>query len=74
MDVKRVFHTSKPVVGIIHLKPLPGSPFFQGDISEIRRCMIEDASKLADGEVDALLMENNGDDGQGGYVSIFGSE
>jgi hypothetical protein len=61
MDVKRVFHTSKPVVGMVHLKPVPGSPFFQGDISEIRRCMIEDGSKPVDGGVDALLMENYGD-------------
>lgn len=56
-----VFGVAKPVVGMVHLAPLPGSPHFAGDRTGIRRRAIYDAEALAAGGVDGLIVENFGD-------------
>jgi hypothetical protein len=50
-----------PVIGMIHLLPLPGSPGFGGEPGRVRDAMMRDAEGLARGGVDALLLENFGD-------------
>jgi len=49
------------IVGMVHLPPLPGSPGFDGDRTAIRDRVRADARALAEGGVDALLVENFGD-------------
>ncbi|MDY6764199.1 MAG: BtpA/SgcQ family protein [Halobacteria archaeon] len=61
MDLQQVFGTDKPVVGMVHLLPLPGSPSYTGDFSEVKDAMIRDASRLVEGGVDGLIVENYGD-------------
>ncbi len=56
-----VFGVAKPVVGMVHLAPLPGSPRFAGDRTGIRRRAVYDAEILAAGGVDGLIVENFGD-------------
>jgi membrane complex biogenesis BtpA family protein len=52
---------SKPIVGMLHLPPLPGAPHFAGDLASIRAQTLNDAAVLVEGGVDGLLLENFGD-------------
>jgi len=52
---------ARPVIGMIHLLPLPGSPGYEKDMGRVRERAIRDAQNLAEGGVDALMMENFGD-------------
>jgi len=51
----------KPVVGMVHLPPLPGAPKSDGDLDAVREAALRDARRLAAGGVDALMLENFGD-------------
>ncbi len=50
-----------PVIGMLHLLPLPGAPRFVGDRAAIRERLLADADALAAGGVDGLMLENFGD-------------
>ncbi|WP_135820563.1 BtpA/SgcQ family protein [Halostella litorea] len=52
---------AKPVVGMVHLPPLPGAPKFDGDFDAVREAALRDARRLEAGGVDALMLENFGD-------------
>ncbi|MFP4624073.1 MAG: BtpA/SgcQ family protein [Gemmatimonadota bacterium] len=52
------------VIGMVHLPPLPGSPRWAGppgDFEPVLERAASDARTLADGGVDAVLVENYGD-------------
>ena len=49
------------LIGMIHLKALPGSPGFSGDLHAVESSALADASTLLTGGVDAILVENFGD-------------
>ncbi|USZ69495.1 BtpA/SgcQ family protein [Halorussus salilacus] len=51
----------KPVVGMVHLPPLPGAPKYDGDFDAVHESALRDARRLEAGGVDALLVENFGD-------------
>src|SRR5437588_8847105 len=51
----------KLLFGVIHLKPLPGSPRFRGDLETIIKAAAADAKSYARGGADALFIENFGD-------------
>ncbi|MFQ5828859.1 MAG: BtpA/SgcQ family protein [Candidatus Methylomirabilia bacterium] len=51
----------KPLIGMVHLLPLPGSPRWGGSIEHVIERALEDARALATGGIDALLVENHGD-------------
>ncbi len=53
--------TDRPVIGMVHLPALPGSPSSDGDRDAIRRRAVADARSLESGGVDAVLVENFGD-------------
>jgi len=52
MKEKKVLGISKPIIGVIHVKALPGTPNFDGDVKNI----IEQAKK------ESLIYKNNGID------------
>jgi hypothetical protein len=52
------FFSRKPIVGMVHLAPLPGSPRDSGDFAGTLRRAVEDARALEAGGVDAILVEN----------------
>lgn len=52
---------TRPVIGMIHLAPLPGAPRFAGSIEDVRRRMLEDADALIEGGIDGVIVENFGD-------------
>jgi membrane complex biogenesis BtpA family protein len=57
-----LFGISKPIIGTIHLLPLPGSPRYSGESVEIIYSRaVEDARRYAEGGVDGLIIENDGD-------------
>ncbi|MBM3999974.1 MAG: BtpA/SgcQ family protein [Planctomycetes bacterium] len=51
----------KPLLGVVHLLPLPGSPAYGGDWPIVRRRAAEDAAAYAEGGADGLVIENFGD-------------
>ena len=51
----------RPIIGMIHLRPLPGSARFDGDAGKILAHALRDAEALAEGGVAGLMMENFGD-------------
>lgn len=51
----------KPVIGMLHLPPLPGSPNYRGDLSAIREHVLRDADALVSGGAQGLMLENFGD-------------
>ncbi|MFN0152306.1 MAG: BtpA/SgcQ family protein [bacterium] len=50
-----------PIIGMVHLAPLPGSPRAEHSVHEIAELAVADARALLDGGVAALLVENYGD-------------
>lgn len=49
------------VIGMIHVRPLPGSPRFDGDLPAVRRAAARDAEALVEGGVHGIMIENFGD-------------
>lgn len=48
----------KPLIGMIHLKALPGSPGYGGTMRDVIAAALADAEILEDNGVDALMIEN----------------
>jgi membrane complex biogenesis BtpA family protein len=50
-----------PIIGMVHLLPLPGAPGWSGDLSAVEQRAKADVSALVGGGVHGLLFENFGD-------------
>lgn len=61
MSFRELFSKRKPIIGVIHLRPLPGSPRWSGDWDSIETTARQDAAILAVSGADGLLVENYGD-------------
>jgi membrane complex biogenesis BtpA family protein len=59
--LEALFSTALPVIGVVHLPPLPGSPANTADAEACLSAARSDAGIYADAGVDALLLENHGD-------------
>lgn len=55
------FDADRPVLGMVHLPPLPGAPGFDGDRDAVRTRALEDARRLEAGGADGIVLENFGD-------------
>jgi len=53
-----IFNNHPAVVGMVHLKPLPGSPGWSGSIDDILQSALQDAHALEDGGADGIMVEN----------------
>ncbi len=51
----------KPIIGMLHVPALPGSPRNRLNLDAIHDWVMQDARALADSGVDALMLENFGD-------------
>ena len=61
-ELERIFGTRNPIIGMVHLAPLPGSPRYEGmSMAEITRLAINDAQTLVAGGINAAIIENFGD-------------
>ena len=49
------------VIGVVHLKGLPGSPSYDSNLEQIYKLAIKDAQSLKLGGVDSVIIENFGD-------------
>ena len=56
-----LFEKRKPIIGMLHLPALPGSPMNKLSRDAIQRHVLKDAQALASGGVDGLILENFGD-------------
>lgn len=57
-----LFGVKKPIIGMLHLPPLPGSPIYNGKgLKEVIDRALYDANELQEGGVDALEVENFSD-------------
>jgi len=61
MRLEELFEVERPVVGVVHLKPLPGSPRYSGSMEEVLEWALRDARALEEGGVDGMIVENYGD-------------
>lgn len=59
--LSKVFMAAKPVVGMLHAPPLPGSPRHRRPWRGLRDAVLRDAEALVQGGVHGLLLENFGD-------------
>jgi len=53
-----IFNVDKPIIGMIHLKALPGTPKFNNNINEIIDTALSEAEIYKDAGIDALAIEN----------------
>jgi uncharacterized protein len=51
----------KVLIGVVHLRPLPGAPRWKGDLGAVIESALADAQAYESGGVDALFIENFGD-------------
>ena len=61
MDLKALFRADRPLIGMVHLGPLPGSPRFQGDWEETLEIALADAKAISVGGMHGLIIENFND-------------
>src|SRR5690606_24509935 len=56
--LRAIFPGRLPIIGMVHLPPLPGAPRSDGSMTGVLERALEDARALADGGVDGLIIEN----------------
>ena len=58
--INNLFHTERPIIGLLHLRALPGDPFFPpcGTIDEVIEAAKADLIALQEGGVDGVLITN----------------
>jgi len=61
MDCSSLFGTAKPIIGMVHLRPLPGAPAATAGLTGVCEAAQRDAERLVEGGVDGLIVENYGD-------------
>jgi membrane complex biogenesis BtpA family protein len=60
--LETLFNRNKVIIGVIHSKPLPGSPEYEGEpMEDLIDYAVEEGRRYAAGGVDALILENHGD-------------
>ncbi len=59
MKRSRLWELKKPIIGMVHLPPLPGSPGYRDEtLEKIVRFALKEAEALRKGGIDAILVEN----------------
>jgi uncharacterized protein len=58
VNFKQTFRTEHPVIGVVHLLPLPTSPRWGGSLKAVVERAEQEALALASGGVDGILVEN----------------
>jgi membrane complex biogenesis BtpA family protein len=60
--LETLFPVKKPVIGVIHLRPLPGAPRYANEpVKDIYAAAVADARTLAEGGIDGIILENASD-------------
>lgn len=59
--LEQIFTQKKPIIGMVHLRPLPGSPMYDKDglnMKKVLEIALEEAKKLEAAGVDGVQVEN----------------
>lgn len=60
--VEALFGRTKAVIGVVHARPLPGSPHYDGEpVERIYEHAIAEARRYRDNGCDGVIVENHGD-------------
>ena len=61
--LKQLFNVDKPVIAMVHLRPLPGSPHYNTSdtMEDLVKAALKDAKALENGGVDGILVSNESD-------------
>jgi uncharacterized protein len=58
VTLNQIFKTSTPIIGVVHLLPLPTSPRWGGSLKAVIDRAEQEATALAAGGVDGIMIEN----------------
>jgi len=58
VELRHIFKADNPVIGVVHLSPLPTSPRWKGKLAEVISRAEQEATALAAGGVDGIIVEN----------------
>jgi uncharacterized protein len=58
VDLNQIFKTPNPIIGVVHLLPLPTSPRWGGDLKAVIDRAEQEATALASGGVHGIMVEN----------------
>lgn len=58
MNLKQIFNTPQPIIGVVHLLPLPTSARWGGNLNAIVDRAEQEAVALISGGVDGIIVEN----------------
>lgn len=58
MITKKIFGTENPIIGVVHLLPLPTSARWGGDLKAVMERAEQEATALAAGGVNGIIIEN----------------
>ncbi len=58
VDLTQIFQTPNPIIGVVHLLPLPTSPRWGGSLKAVIDRAEREATALASGGVDGIIIEN----------------
>jgi hypothetical protein len=58
VNLHQIFKTPNPIIGVVHLLPLPTSPRWGGSLKAVIDRAEQEATALASGGVDGLIVEN----------------
>ncbi len=56
--LSEIFKSSRPLIGMVHLQPLPGAPRFGGNLADVEARAINDVNALIEGGAHGILFEN----------------
>ena len=60
--IRKILNERKVLIGMVHIRPLPGTPYYSGEsLEEIERYALNDAKALEDAGFDAVIFANEGD-------------
>ena len=58
MNLQQIFNTTQPIIGVVHLLPLPTSARWGGSLSAIIDRAEQEAVALVSGGVNGIIIEN----------------
>lgn len=58
VDLRQTFNTPNPIIGVVHLLPLPTSPRWGGSLKAVIDRAEQEATALASGGVNGIIVEN----------------
>jgi hypothetical protein len=59
--LKSVFKAKKPIIGMVHTKPLPGAPLYKENEFNLLELLESDLIALQEGGIDAVMFSNEDD-------------